>query len=257
MNGDLISVRFLAVSRSAQEREVLREAAGAASMLIDLMDADGEAAARDLLAKNEVDIVALDSAVPAPERAALIKAARALRPSAFVILVAGSSSSPAEIAAASVGVDGTVGKPTSVGEAKSLLDRCARVRLPSRVLVVDDSATIRSIVRKILSATRFRLDIFEAHEGIDALKQIRSGKFDIVFLDYNMPGLSGVETLSEIKRQYPRIEVVMMTSAQDDAVAERTRTTGATAFLRKPFYPADIDAILHSICGLRMPRGGG
>jgi CheY-like chemotaxis protein len=170
--------------------------------------------------------------------------------------VADSGRNPAEITAASVGVDGTVIKPTSLDEAKRVLDRCVRVRLPTRVLVVDDSATMRMIVRKILTATRFRLDIFEAQEGIEAIKQIRAGKFDVVFLDYNMPGLNGVETLSEIKRQYPRVEVVIMTSTQDDAIAERARTNGATAFLRKPFYPADIAAILHSIYGLRMPMGG-
>src|SRR6185437_6024581 len=109
-----------------------------------------------------------------------------------------------------------------------------RVRLPNRVLVVDDAAAMRSIVRRIMSATRVRLDIFEAQEGLAALKQSQSGRFDIVFLDYNMPGLSGVETLAEIKRQYPRIDVVMMTSTLDDAVAERARTEGATAFLKKP-----------------------
>ena len=80
------------------------------------------------------------------------------------------------------------------------------------MLVVDDSPTMRSIVRKILAASRFRLDIAEAQEGIEALKQIASGKFDLVFLDYNMPGLNGVETLSEIKRQFPKLGVVIMTS---------------------------------------------
>jgi CheY-like chemotaxis protein len=116
--------------------------------------------------------------------------------------------------------------------------------------VVDDSATTRRIVRKILSASRFRLEIAEAPEGIDALKQIGCGQFDFVFLDYNMPGLDGVETLTEIKRQYPRTDVVMMTSVRDDAVAERARAAGAAAFLRKPFYPSDIDAVLHSVYGL-------
>jgi len=257
MSGDLISVRVLAVLGSAQDREVLRQAAAAASVLIDVVEADGEGTARGLLAANEVDIVVLDSAIPPQERAAVIKATRSTRPSAFIILVAAAASNPAEIAAGAVGVDGTVVKPTNLDEAKAVLNRCVRVRLPSRVLVVDDSATMRSIVRKILSATRFRLDIFEAQEGIEALKQVRTGKFDFVFLDYNMPGLNGVETLAEIKRQYPRVEVVMMTSAQDDAVADRARTAGATAFLKKPFYPADIEAVLHSIYGLRIPRRAG
>jgi CheY-like chemotaxis protein len=123
--------------------------------------------------------------------------------------------------------------------------------VPSRVLVVDDSSTTRGIVRKILSASRFRMEIAEAKEGIEALKQIGSGRFDLVILDYNMPGLNGVETLSEIKRQYPRLGVVMMTATPDEAIAEKARKAGAAAFLKKPFYPSDIDAALYSALGLR------
>ena len=58
-------------------------------------------------------------------------------------------------------------------------------------------------------------------------------------------------TLLEIKGQHPRIQVVIMTATQDEQVAERARAAGAAAFLKKPFFPADIDAVLHSIYGLR------
>jgi len=152
------------------------------------------------------------------------------------------------------GIDGAVIKPTTREEAKALIERCIRVRMPNRVLLVDDSATTRSIVRKILLASRFRLEIAEAQEGLGALKQVGSGKFDLVFLDYNMPGLNGVETLMEIKRQYPRIEVVIMTSTPDEELAQRARAGGAAAFLKKPFFPSDIDAVLHSVFGLRGSR---
>ena len=105
---------------------------------------------------------------------------------------------------------------------------------------------MRAIVGAV--GSRFRLEV--AEEGIEALKHIGSGKFDVVFLDYNMPGFNGIETLSEIKRQYPRIEVVIMTANRDETLADRARDAGAAAFLKKPFYPADIDAILHSVFGL-------
>ena len=116
---------------------------------------------------------------------------------------------------------------------------------------------MRNIVRKLLSASRFRLEIAEAEDGIQALKQIGAGRFDIVVLDYNMPGLNGVETLSEIKRQYPRVGVVIMSSVQDEGVAERARAAGAAAFLKKPFYASDIDAVLHSVYGLQTSRPAG
>jgi CheY-like chemotaxis protein len=108
-------------------------------------------------------------------------------------------------------------------------------------------------VRKILNGCRFPLDIFEADDGIDALKQIGTGKFDLVFLDYNMPILNGIEMLAQLKQQHPRMEVVMMTSAQDDALAARARKAGAAGFLKKPFYAFEIDAILYAFYRLRPP----
>ena len=73
---------------------------------------------------------------------------------------------------------------------------------------------------------------------------------DLVFLDYNMPGFSGIETLAEIKRVKRRVDVVVMTSADDESLAGRAREYGA-AFLKKPFYPADIEAVLCQFYGLR------
>ena len=94
-----------------------------------------------------------------------------------------------------IDVDGSVNKPATTDEAQSTLERCVRTRIPTRVLVVDDSATMRGIVRKILSGSKFPLDVSEADGGTKALQELRNGTFDIVFLDYNMPGLNGFETL--------------------------------------------------------------
>jgi FixJ family two-component response regulator len=72
-----------------------------------------------------------------------------------------------------------------------------------------------------------------------------------------MPGLNGFEMLAEIKRQFPRLGVFLMSSAQDKALAERARVAGAAAFLKKPFYPADIDVLMDAFHRLRPPRRAG
>jgi CheY-like chemotaxis protein len=146
--------------------------------------------------------------------------------------------------------DGLAGKPSRPEEAKWLIERSMRVRLPSRVLVVDDSSTMRAIVRKALAATRFPFDVSEAGEGLAALKLVHEGDFNIVFLDHNMPDFSGLETLAEFKREKRQVNVVLMTSTPDAAVAERARADGA-AFLKKPFFPADIEKVLCRYYGLR------
>jgi CheY-like chemotaxis protein len=73
----------------------------------------------------------------------------------------------------------------------------------------------------------------------------------LIFLDVNMPEFNGFETLAELRREKQRASVVMMTSTPDDALAERAHAEGAAAFLKKPFYPSDIDAVLCRFYGLR------
>lgn len=226
----------------------MRRGAAVASVPVEVVEAESGPAARSRIAANNIDLVFLDAAISAPERTACIAQARSVEQAPFVLLMVATTEEAQRPADA--GVDSVVVKPADVGQAKALIERCARLRLPNRVLVVDDSLTMRGIVRKILVASRFRLNLSEAQEGVDALRKIASGKFDLVFLDYNMPGLNGVETLAEIKRHSPNLHVVIMTSATSETLAEQARRAGAAAFLKKPFYPADIDAILQRIFGL-------
>src|SRR5262245_22287005 len=248
MTDDLVSVQILAAFGSAQDRDLLRQAAVAAAVPVDIVEAENVGSARSTLAAKEIDVAFVDASTAAAELEAFIAAARSARRHPFIVLVAACAG---EFKASGATVDGIVAKPNRIEQAQVLIQRCIRLRLPSRVLVVDDSATMRSIVRRLLTGTRFPLEIVEAPEGIDALKQIANDKFDFVFLDYNMPGLNGLETLSEIKRQYPRVHVVIMTSHQDEDVARRARAAGAAAFLKNPCFPADIEAVLHGIYGLR------
>lgn len=216
-----------------------------AAMPAEVIEADGAATAEQLLAQRSIDLVLLDAGLPAAEKAAICKAARNAKQRPFVIAI-GTESDGAD-------VDTSMAKPATVEEARLIIDRCVSTRVPARVMVVDDSATMRSIVRKTLLASKFPLQIAEADEGTKALEELRNGKFDIVFLDYNMPGLNGFETLSELRREHPTLAVVIMTSTDNEAFAGRARQAGA-AFLKKPFFPADIDAVLYRFYKLDRPR---
>ena len=241
MTTDLVSLCVLVVSAFRPVRETWRRGAALASVPIDFVEGDGPEA-RTRLAKGGVDIVVLDAALSDADREGAIKASRAAKPPPFILVAAPAGSARFE------GVDAIVAKPADDEAARAAVERCIRARLPQRVLIVDDSGTMRSIVRKILSASRYALDLSEAEEGIAALQKLKDGMVDIVLLDYNMPGFNGLETLAEIKRTAPRVMVVMMSSTMDSAVAEKAQAAGAT-FLKKPFYPADIDATLDKLYG--------
>jgi CheY-like chemotaxis protein len=248
MSGDLVLLRMLVIAAARSEQELWRQAAAMASTPIEFSTQE-PASAADALTKTRADICLVDADLSDANRTAAIDAARAAQPAPLIFVSAPKDSARID------GIDGMLTKPSSLAEARKLVEICIRAKIPTRVLIVDDSGTMRSIVRKILSASHFTLDIHEAAEGIDALDQLRGGKFGMVFLDDNMPGLDGFETLSEIKRKIANVAVVMMTSALDEAVAGRARAAGAFAFLKKPFYPVDINRVLEHYYGLHVPRG--
>lgn len=246
MSGDLVSLRMLVVAEVPSQRDLWQRATAMASVPIEYLaeDAGGAVAA---LKKDDIDICVVDSALADADKQAVADAARAAR-SAPLLFAAIARGTPRPD-----NVDAALVRPAKPEDARKLVEICVRGKIPTRVLIVDDSSTMRGIVRKILTASRFALDIHEASEGLAALEHLGTGRFGLVFLDYNMPGFNGIETLSEIKRIAPGVSVVMMTSTVDNVVARRARAAGALALLKKPFYPADIDAVLERHFGLRVP----
>jgi CheY-like chemotaxis protein len=243
---DFITLRALVVGPSTADRNLLRKGAALASVPVEMVEAASVAEAREAL-PADIDVVLLDARMAGCSEVAA--ACRALPKSPLLVLIAGAGPNGAADA------DDVVPKPREIEQARLLLESYVRLKIPCRALVVDDSATMRAIVRKILAASRFPLEIAEAGEGSGALRQIDGGRFELVFLDYNMPGLNGLETLSEIKRINPAIEVILMTSAQENGIEARARAAGAAAFLKKPFYPADVDALLNRFHGRRAMYG--
>jgi CheY-like chemotaxis protein len=243
MTDELLSLRAILLSASQNDHDLFRQAASATRVPIEIAECKSVAAACQAIGGG-ADLVFIDGAIAGVATAQVVAAARAQGKPPFLVLLAAP-----DAAVEPLPTDAAATKPVRVEEARRLVERSMRIRVSSRVLVVDDSSTMRSIVRKTLGATRFPFDVSEAAEGLTALKLAAEREFDIIFLDYNMPGLNGLETLAEFKREKRRMTVVVMSSAQDATLAERVRAQGA-AFLKKPFFPADIEAVLIRHYGL-------
>jgi len=243
MTGGLISLRTMLVSRSADDQALFRRVASEAPILIENVEADSAAKACQAVDAG-IDLVFIDGGLPGADTAQVIAAGRAVAKPPFIVSLAAKGAADAALA-----TDAVAKKPANLREAKRLVERSSRVRLPSRVLLVDDSSTMRSIVRKILGATRFPFEVSEASEGSAAIKLAAEIDFDIVFLDYNMPGINGLEILTEFKRERRQLTAVVMSTAQDELLPDRVHEQSA-AFPKKPFYPADIEAVLTRYYGL-------
>ena len=106
-----------------------------------------------------------------------------------------------------------------------------------RVLVVDDEPQIRRVLRSTLTARGY--EVHDARTGEDALESIRESRFDLVLLDVNMPGLSGLATCREI-RASSEVAIIMLTvsDSEDDKVA--ALDAGADDYVTKPFGTPEL-----------------
>lgn len=109
-----------------------------------------------------------------------------------------------------------------------------------RILVVDDSATMRQLIKMII-AKHLVCDVLEAQDGVAALEKFREGSFDLVITDINMPRLDGLGLIQavrgEMKSDVPMI-VVTTKGGEDDR--DRALALGANTYLTKPVNGAQV-----------------
>jgi two-component system KDP operon response regulator KdpE len=109
-----------------------------------------------------------------------------------------------------------------------------------RILVVDDESAIRRALRPPLLELGFQ--VAEASRGEEALQLLRSGTYDAVLLDVNMPGLGGIETLRRIRGFAPRLPILMLTVRDQEGEKVEALDLGADDYVTKPFSTRELIA---------------
>ena len=120
------------------------------------------------------------------------------------------------------------------------------------VLIVDDSSSMRAIVKKIIKVSGFNIGKFhEAADGKEAIKVLADEWVDLVLTDINMPNMSGLELISEMKKDeiLKSIPVVMVTTEGSENKIQESMKLGASGYIKKPFLPEDIKRTLSTIMG--------
>ena len=117
-----------------------------------------------------------------------------------------------------------------------------------KVLIVEDQADARAMLRNVLGELGIT-QMFEASDGQEALRFMDTA-FDFVNLiicDWNMPGLSGVEFLRQLRTVDPDTPFLMVTGRSDMVSVVEAKTSGVSGYIRKPFSPAQLEAKLRII----------
>jgi DNA-binding NtrC family response regulator len=111
-----------------------------------------------------------------------------------------------------------------------------------RLLIVDDDDDLRhSLVRRFQLAG---MSVTEAASGEDALAQAAQARWDVALLDLNLPGISGIELLQQLKERQPELEAIMLTAHGSLETAIQAMKQGAYDYLSKPFHLADLEVHL-------------
>lgn len=108
-----------------------------------------------------------------------------------------------------------------------------------RVLVVDDSGVMRKIIIRSLNSVGVN-DIVEAADGQSAIDLFQGGKFDMILTDWNMPGKTGLDVLTEIRATGSDVPIIMITTETQKSLVIAAIQAGVTDYLTKPFEANDL-----------------
>ncbi len=117
-----------------------------------------------------------------------------------------------------------------------------------KILIVEDQGEARAMMRNMLTELGVT-QVFEAPDGREAMNFIDSA-FDFINLiicDWNMPGMSGVELLRQLRTVDPSLPFLMVTGRSDMESVVEAKSSGVTAYIRKPFSPKQLEAKLRII----------
>jgi CheY-like chemotaxis protein len=115
------------------------------------------------------------------------------------------------------------------------------------ILVLDNDAALLSILKMHLKSIGHTVDTAET--GWDGLTKLEHADYDVVLLDYLMPGITGLTVLQHIQERHPSVPVVMMTSHTSSQVAAQALAAGARACLLKSVDPVELDQALQCCVG--------
>lgn len=252
--GSRVPMRILIVDDQLVVRGAVRSALEKLETPFLVIEAATGEEALGIMRVARVDIVFCDVQLPGlsgPE--ALAQAYGGQLPRPFMVLMSTRRSPVVAEIGRAVGVYEFMQKPFRAFDVLNAVAAYDRLRKVTRVLLVDDSATARKLMRRILAKSHFWIELHEAESGAMAIAMDRRTPFDVVFVDFNMPGINGVETAGKLLQAHPNAQIVLISTEQQASMVRSAQFVGAFAFLKKPFEASDVDAVLHDAFSLQRP----
>ena len=116
-----------------------------------------------------------------------------------------------------------------------------------RVIVADDHPLLRAGLVSVLNASSDLRVVGEAGNGAEVLCAIREVAFDVLLLDVSMPGKSGLDLMRQIRKDNPRLPILIVSSYPEDQYALRAIKAGASGYVTKMSAPADLVTAVRTV----------
>ncbi|MBI5640225.1 MAG: response regulator [Nitrospirae bacterium] len=119
------------------------------------------------------------------------------------------------------------------------------------ILIVEDSATTRALIRAVIDELG-EVETVEASSGFEALKMLPQQEYDLIITDINMPDINGLELISFIRNnpRYNHLPIIIVSTERSEEDKKRGMALGATAYVTKPFKSLELQEIIKKTIGL-------
>ncbi|MBX7150423.1 response regulator [bacterium] len=138
-------------------------------------------------------------------------------------------------------------KSSSVEKIKKTTSALDKIDLKN-VLIVDDSKTMRALLVNTLSGYK-DFNLLEACDGSEALEIVKHEDIKMLFVDYNMPNMNGIEFIKNLRRipSYKSTPVIMLTTESSESKIKDGYVSGATVYVTKPYEPSALVKIVDAM----------
>lgn len=238
-------LRVLIADDSAVTRRVMSALVSTILPGVEIVEAATGADTCEELRRNAYDVAFVDFHMPDMSGPRAVWLARRVGADPFVVIMGDAPEDADDRMLQTIDAYEFMQKPLEESELRQIVNNVRRMRETSRVLIVDDSKTARKLMGKVLEASRFTMDVTAVENGETALRRLKEEPFHVLFLDYAMPGIDGLETACLVQELMPEVRVVMVSASQNPAVEKAARYFGAVHFLRKPFFAREVDKAMH------------
>lgn len=125
--------------------------------------------------------------------------------------------------------------------------------MPGKLLIIDDSSTMRKIIKRTIRMSGLKFDeTEEAENGLEGFEKLSSAPFDVVLCDVNMPEMNGLDMVKKVRTelsQHADTKIIMVTTESSQEFITTALDVGADGYISKPFTPEKFQQKLSPILG--------